>query len=150
MNAAADRWAASTARRMTLPRCCADSTSGRSRPSGAANARTATCTADRASTSRSVVRVSQASSSAPALRCGTPLRSDRPCCLAFREASAASWAMAHKVRWLGSRPYRWRYSSAMRRTSGVICARRLEKASMTSWDTPPTSKPLPSARGTST
>ena len=32
-------------------------------------------------------------------------------------------------------------------TSGVICARREEKASMTSWSTPPTSNPLPSARG---
>ncbi len=150
MNAAAERWAPFTARRMTLPRCCADSTPGRSRPSGAANARTATCTADRAATSRSVVRVSQASSSSPALPCGMPLRSERPCCLAFREASVASWAMAHSVRWLGSRPYRWRYSSAMRRTSGVICARREENASITAWSTPPTSKPLPSARGTRT
>ena len=114
VNAAAERWAASTARRMTLPRCCADSTSGRSRPSGAANARTATCTADKAATSRSVVRFSQASSSSPALRCGMPLRSGRPCCLAFRLASVASWAIAHNVRCDGSRPYRCRYSSAIR------------------------------------
>ena len=38
----------------------------------------------------------------------------------------------------------------MRATPGVICARRELKASITSWPTPPISKPLPSARGTST
>ena len=58
--------------------------------------------------------------------------------------------MAHSVRWDGSRPYRVRYSSAIRATSGVICARRELNVSMTPWSTPPISNPFPSGRGTST
>ena len=64
--------------------------------------------ADRASTSRSVVRASQASSSSPADR-GPPCSAPAPCAcfLALRVASVTSCAIAHSVRWDGSRPYRW-------------------------------------------
>ena len=108
--------------------------------------------ADRASTSRSVVRASQPSSSSPADR-GPPCSALRSVRLLLGLAGGQRHLLSHRPqRPLGRLPAvpLARYSSAIRATSGVICARRELNASITSWSTPPISNPFPSARGTST
>ena len=152
VQAAAHFCAPATATRMMRARELASSSAGAARPSGRANAATASCTPDRASTSRSVVRASQASSSSPADR--------GPLLLAALHRAPASWPCGwpasppapSPTASAGTAPGRTaaRYSSAIRATSGVICARRELNASITSWSTPPISNPFPSARGTST
>ena len=121
VQAAAHVCAPATATRMMRARAVASSSAGAARPSGRAKLATTSCTPDSASTSCSVVRASQASSSSPTDRGPLPSRlAPCACSLALRVASVTSWAIAHSVRWDGSRPYRWRYSPAIRRTPGVI------------------------------
>ena len=65
-----------------------------------------------------------------------------------RVIAAACWSISHRVRFDGGCPYLRSYAAAIFSTSGVSAAVREENRSMTCWDTPPTSHPFPSARGT--
>ena len=60
----------------------------------------------------------------------------------------ACWCKSHSVRLLGGLPCLPSYSCASRFSSPVTATARELNRSMTSWLTPPTSAPLPSARGT--
>ena len=113
------------------------------------NPATSLCTRDSTVISRSAVCASHAasrsaSSASPPLVPWTLRAAD----FGRRVIAAACWPISHSVRLDGSCPYLRRYASAIVATSALSVALREENRSMTCWDTPPTSQPLPSSRGT--
>ena len=81
-------------------------------------------------------------------RAGLPGDGAARLALVRRVFCPACWCSSHSVRRDGGLPCTAWYSRASRSSSPVTATAREENRSITSWLTPPTSAPLPSARGT--
>ena len=112
------------------------------RPSYAATSR---WTRESAVISAAAVCASHAASSAASSASPWILRA---CAFGRRVIAAACWSISHRVRLDGGCPCLRSYAAAIFSTSGRSAAVRDENRSMTCWDTPPTSQPFPSGRGT--
>ena len=145
------RCTSATAIRAAVRLAAASSTAGAAAARFVAYSATCSCTADRARTSRRTVCASQAASRCAAVGSAVPV-----CPAMVRRASAlvrlvfcpACWCSSHSVRLLGGLPCLSAYSWASRFSSPVTATARELNRSITSWLTPPTSAPFPSARGT--
>ena len=137
--------------RAALRLAASSSTAGARMACSAANLVTSWCTADSALTSCRVVCASQAAS-----RCASVGSSVPVCPATVRRASAlvrrvfcaACCPSSHTVRLDGGFPCAVWYWPIRAFSPGVSARDRELNSSITSWLTPPTSAPLPSARGT--
>jgi hypothetical protein len=127
------------------------STAGARPARAAANRATSWCTADRACTSRRAICASHAASRCASVGSAAPARPAtvrRASALARRVFCAACWPSSQIVRLDGGFPWTVWYWPISAFSSGVSARDRELNKSITSWLTPPTSAPFPSARGT--